>query len=523
LKTPSLRAMRVWILALLLCGCAGLPTGIDRTFTAALAPPPGSELADVARDAHVLAGKSGFRPLPQSNFALDARLELIRRAQSSLDLQYYLVGNDSTGLSVLRGLRDAAQRGVRVRLLIDDMYTLDMDDLLLGLAAYPNVEVRLFNPFTYGRNSSALRLWGFATDFSRLNHRMHNKLFIADGAVAIAGGRNLADEYFFRSNAANFIDFDLAIIGTLVPELSGYFDAYWNSEFAYPIQSIADNGLDAEHRRASFDHLTETVPPSRNALPRASDKDLLGLPTLGAELDGHAYHFIAADARAFADAPAKARGSGDPPPVTLHSKFVEQMSQAQSEVVLFSPYFIPGEDGLERMRHARSRGVAVRIVTNAMAASDEPLVSLDYGHYRTDMLRMGVQLFEISSARLRRDQRVRGVLGSTHGRLHAKLAFVDRQLLLVGSLNFDPRSRLTNTEIGMSVRSAELVRQVMSLYDYASEADVYEVHLTPDGSNVQWVGRNEDGEERYQSEPESSAWQRMRLFLLSLFVPEDML
>jgi cardiolipin synthase C len=521
--TSPLRALLALCLSILIAGCASLPAGVERPASSALPAPADAPLATVARDAGIPPEKSGFRPLPQANFALDARLELIQRAQSSLDLQYYLIGNDSTGHSVLRALRDAALRGVRVRLLVDDLYTGDIDDLLLGLAAHPNVQVRLFNPFAYGRNAPVLRLWHFMADFRRLNHRMHNKLFIADGAVAIAGGRNLADEYFFRNREANFVDFDLAMVGAIVPRLEGFFDSYWNSDLVYPVQALADNRLDDAERRAAFDRLTEPEPSTPNALPPPTSLDMLQLPTLGAELGAHRYHFIAADARAYADPPAKASAQAENLPPTLHSKFVELLHEARSEVVLFSPYFIPGKEGLERMRLAREHGIAVRIVTNAMAASDEPLVNLGYDRYRADMLRMGVQLFEMSSARLKRDQRVRGVLGSSSGRLHAKLGFIDREMLLVGSMNLDPRSSRTNTEIGIAVRSPELVRQVMRVFSLEEATGVYEVQLAPDGNKVQWVGRNDDGEERYEEEPESRFWQRIRLFFLSLLVPEDML
>ena len=183
-------------------------------------------------------GLSAVRPLPQANFALDARLELIRRAQASLDVQTYQLGNDKTGRLILRELRDAARRGVRVRLLLDDFYTAGLDPLLLALAAEPKAQVRLFNPFANGREHMATRWLDFFTDFRRLNHRMHNKLFIADGAIAIAGGRNLADEYFLRSELANFIDFELLMAGPVVPESARIFDSYWNSDVVYPLQRV---------------------------------------------------------------------------------------------------------------------------------------------------------------------------------------------------------------------------------------------------------------------------------------------
>ena len=188
-------------------------------------------------------GRSGIQPLLMSAAALQARLSLIQQAQVGLDLQTYLLGDDATGHQLVRAVRDAAARGVRVRLLVDDLYTTGLTDLLLGLAAHPNVELRLYNPFPAGRDSALLRLAALLGDFGRLNRRMHNKLFIADARAAIVGGRNLADAYFMRSDEGNFIDFDLLCVGQVVLELSGHFDTFWNSEFAVPLQALADNTL----------------------------------------------------------------------------------------------------------------------------------------------------------------------------------------------------------------------------------------------------------------------------------------
>ncbi len=245
-------------LLILLAGCAGLPAQSGRVSSTAIPVAADTELGAVALQAFATASayasepelvqasfrsavsaRSGFLPIPQPSVALDARLTLIRRAQSSLDLQYYLVGDDIIGRLLLRELRDAAGRGVRVRLLIDDFYTAGMDALLLGLASYPNIEVRLFNPFVTARGSMAGRLLSMAFDFDRLNHRMHNKLFLADGAMAIVGGRNMADGYYLPPDM--FIDFDALAVGPVVPQLQSIFDHYWNSQPAYDIAAVASS------------------------------------------------------------------------------------------------------------------------------------------------------------------------------------------------------------------------------------------------------------------------------------------
>jgi len=494
----------------LLAGCASLPGTVERPPSTTRIARPGAPLAAMTSAMNIPSGQSAVRPLVFPDLALDARLDLMRRAQVSLDLQSYLIGNDSIGRMVLRELRNAAARGVRVRLLLDDLYAEGMDDLLLGLAAQPGVEVRLFNPFAYGRDSSLARLWHLMTDLGRLNHRMHNKLFIADGLVAVAGGRNLADEYFMQGRDANFIDFDLQMTGAVVESLNRIFNDYWSSERVYPLHAVADNGLGADERRELFERMTaryQAPPLKPGPQPPARDPG-----------------FFIAPAGVVADKPTKDLAAGyGPAPDTVMSGFVRVLSEARSEVFVVSPYFIPGKFGLDTMRKMRDAGIEVRVVTNAFGASDEPLVSIGYERYRLQMLRMGVRVFEVTSARLKRDTLLRNALGSTAGRLHAKMAFVDRKTFLVGSMNLDARSAFTNTEMGIVVRSPELAQTLFAMYQVDAAVGVYEVRLKGDGQGVEWVGADLEREERLDADPESSWLHRLRLFLLGLLVPEDLL
>ncbi|HEX6722364.1 MAG TPA: phospholipase D-like domain-containing protein, partial [Burkholderiaceae bacterium] len=248
----------------LLAGCAGLPRDVQRPPSQAIAASPDTDLGRIALASAPDRTRSGFRLLSWSAQSLAARIELIRRAQVSLDVQYYVIHDDETGRHVLRALRDAAERGVRVRLLVDDLYTAGTDPLLLGLAAYPNVEVRLFNPFPMGRDSLSARLTLSLFDLGRVNHRMHNKLLVADGAMAVAGGRNIGNEYFMVSGLANYIDLDAFAVGPIVAKLAALFDQYWNSDVVFPVRSIAvPDGTDAE-QRARFEALTD---PARGMPP----------------------------------------------------------------------------------------------------------------------------------------------------------------------------------------------------------------------------------------------------------------
>jgi cardiolipin synthase C len=517
------RALLATLLAALLTGCAGALPPVERKPSTAIAAPADSPLARVARDAKIRAGESGVWPLLQAGYALDARLAMIENARSSLDLQYYLVADDSVGRPILRALRDAAARGVRVRLLIDDLDTVDLDRLLLGLAATPNVEVRLFNPLVTSRDSSLRRLLAVGLDFKRLNHRMHNKLFIADGAMAIVGGRNLADEYFFRGAAANFIDFDVMLVGTVVRDLGGWFDLYWNSTAVYPVQAIAQAAgrtlLADEAARAVFDEATRA--DTRPDVPMAPD--FFGAPAFSTGLAQRSLKFLAAPIIAYADSPDKIEPATHSIAVddTLTHRFLLQLSDTRSEALLFSPYFIPGQEALERIARLRAAGVNVRIVTNSLAVSDVPLVSVGLQRYQTELLKMGVDLYQLSSKRLKRDSTIRGLLGTSTGRLHAKLAVIDRRNVMVGSMNLDPRSASINTEIGVRIASPELATMVLGAFKVDTFEGVYQVKLSPDGRGVRWVTADEDSPEEFEVDPDTSLWLRWRLMLISLFVPES--
>ena len=264
-----------WLLvSVFLSACGTLPTQVDRPYSSAQQPSAESPLVRIAQDSSPEPTMTGFRLMPLGFYSLDARIQLTRRARHSLDVQYYLIQDDRTGRLLMRNLRDAALRGVRVRLLVDDLYTAGGDPMFRGLAAFSNVEVRLFNPFCCGRESIASKYAASLSDFRRLNHRMHNKLFIADGAVAIMGGRNIADEYFARSATANFVDMDVMMVGPVVRQLAGIFDVYWNSPQAYSVEAILRESADREEAQRNFDHLVDdgeqmmSVDPAAVRYPR---------------------------------------------------------------------------------------------------------------------------------------------------------------------------------------------------------------------------------------------------------------
>jgi putative cardiolipin synthase len=538
-----------------LAGCAGLPEQVQRVPSRALPAATDTALGRIAKDSSFDAEHSGFRLMPTGQFALQARLELARRAERTLDVQYYQIHDDATGRYLFRTLRDAALRGVRVRLLLDDLYTAGEDPVLLGLNAYPNVEVRLFNPFPTGRQSLLTRFAANVGEFKRVNRRMHNKLFVADGVMAVAGGRNIADEYFMVSAGANFVDLDLLVIGAILPRLSALFDEYWNSRHVYPLTSIVASDQSPQALQQQFEDLTAwailpvTPDPElpgeawvqagsgatavKVPLPEPEPpppNDVLGYSPVVNELNSGKLGMIWANARAYADSPDKAGGRVSTyatVPIddvdSVRYNVIEMVRRARSEVVITSPYLIPGVEGIETFTAAVQRyGVKFTLVTNSLAATDEPVVHTGYRRYRPEMLKLGMNLYELSPVRVSRSLRL-GRFSTSIGRLHAKSAVVDGERVFIGSMNFDPRSDQHNTEMGLFIESPTLAQQVLKLIDVIKSQGAYNVRLAPNGTDLQWVITGAGGKEELVEEPETDVWTRIMLEILSVIAPEDLL
>lgn len=515
----------VAVVLVLLGGCASRMPVIDRAAIASEAIParPDTELARIVAASTPEGAHSGFRLMPLGSFSLDTRIQLVRRAQVSLDVQYYHLEGDETGRWLLRALREAADRGVRVRLLIDDFYTSGHDDLFLAFAAIPNVQVRVFNPFCCARGSGqTVRFLACIGDWGRVNHRMHNKLFIADGVAAVFGGRNIANEYFLRGESDNFIDLDALVVGKLVEPMAALFDRYWNSDPVYPYEAVGHTQLDPPALRAYFDRVTgpdQTAPP-----PLLPPNDILGYGPIRDELEDGKLGLVWGAGHVFADHPDKPfNGSvgGELLETSVTYNVMDAVRKAQREVTASSPYFVPGARGMETIRLLRERGVRFSVLTNSLGATDEPLVHLGYSRYRVDMLRLGAELYELSNQRVKRNNRLFH-FGSSLGRLHAKLVIIDRRQSFIGSMNLDPRSATINTEIGAVIDSPQLARELQRVIDLDRLQSAYRVRLRPDGA-LEWLGMDEDGDMILEREPEASLWLKLRNWLLSPLVPEELL
>jgi putative cardiolipin synthase len=522
IRIVFVRLLLAFMLAATLGACGSLPAQPPRTSEQASIPDPATALARVAYASTPLDGHSGFRLMPLGVYSLDARIQLALRAQRSLVLQYYQIENDDVGRLLLSTVRDAARRGVHVRILVDDLYTAKSQHLLLALSNTPNVAVRLFNPFCCGRDGFLTRFAASPLDVVRLNHRMHNKLFIADGVMAVVGGRNIANEYFVLGEAQNFIDMDALIVGKVVPQLESTFYAFWNSAQVWAIGDVVAAKAEDAAPGADFDVLVGASRPLAKLMLPATD--ILGYGPIGQELDNGQMGLIWGHAVSIADPPSKptTMTAEEAIATSVTMTIWEMMRDANHQVDLSSPYLVPGDRGVRAIKAMTERNVKVTLLTNSLAANDEPLVHTGYARYREKLLRSGAQLYELSPKRTRASMRFDD-FGKSFGRLHAKSVAIDRSRVYLGSMNLDPRSATQNTEMGVVVDSPALADELLRIFNISRLQNSYKVQLADDGVTLRWSTREGPNEVVYSSEPEASLMQKLYYLITSPFMPESLL
>ncbi|WP_030541324.1 phospholipase D family protein [Sphingobium sp. DC-2] len=461
---------------------------------------------------------SGVHILTEGREAFAARVLLARAATRTLDVQYYIWHPDLSGTLMLEAMLAAAERGVRVRMLLDDNGVAGLDGDLAALARHPNVEIRLFNPFVI-RRPKAL---GYLADFGRLNRRMHNKSFTADNQATIIGGRNIGDEYFAARDQGLFSDLDVLAVGPVVDEVSQDFDRYWASDSAYPAErilaAIPTAEPDAIHRRAS---LLERDPAARAYL-----EAVRALPFVEQILAG-SLPFEWSAIRMVSDDPAKGLGRAGDDKLLVHV-LQDAVGTPTRELRLVSGYFVPTAAGVDVFGGLAREGRDVAIFTNAFEATDVWIVHAGYAHRRRALLEQGVRLFEMRGERASEGRRKlittgsgsgsRGkdgpVLRSAGSTLHSKTFAVDRTRLFIGSFNFDPRSMHLNTELGFLIDSPTMAAAVARAFDDAIPMRAYEVVIGEDG-HLRWIERGDVGRIVHEVEPGTTRWQRGGLWLLS--------
>ena len=491
---------------------------------------------------------SGFNLLDSVGAAFGSRLAMIDGAQRTLDLQYYAIHADSSTEILLQRLRDAARRGVRVRILLDDFNTVGDDAQVLRLAFEPNVEIRLFNPLPGSRSSLIGRVVTSLKDMPRMQKRMHNKLFIADNAIGITGGRNLGDAYFGGDGKSNFIDLEVLAMGRVVRDMSTSFDRFWNDELAYPVQTLVSKKELEELRKPPAEKASDPSKATPGPAPAAS----MPAPTLTsailppestpppagatqAPMDLRTVPLTWAPSLVMVDEPGKI-GPGDDEAdagETVVDGLLNLMLQARQDVLIVSPYFVPGQATMEQFRQLRAKGVRVRVLTNSLASNDAPAAHAGYARYRKDLLALGIEVYEMRATQ----EGTVGGMGSTRGfgsgagggsksgssraSLHSKAVVIDNRLLVVGSMNLDLRSQRKNSEVALVIRSAALSQLAARLVEATFAQGAYRLEM--DKGELVWRAPPGAAFKDAHSEPDASTKLRLLVRLIGPFAPDEML
>jgi len=501
-------------LLFLLSGCsASVNWNFPRTVSTAFAQPQTTTLGGLFQEvADQQPGLSGFSVVREGERAFVGRLAMADLAEKSLDAQYYIWDGDITGQILADRLIRAADRGVRVRVLIDDHYLTEVRDFrLAALDAHPNIEVRFFNPVTNRgwRTVSSFR------EFGRVNHRMHNKLLVVDNAVAIVGGRNIGDVYFGVQADHDYRDLDVLTAGPIVRELSAAFDLFWNSEWAIPVGAAVDTVPTEQEVQALRSELETKVAAAGYPYPiYESVKDLHG------RLVQIRDSFIWAPGHVLVENPSRvsdAIATG-----VIATALAQRVREVQHEVLIESPYFVLGETTIEKVRHLTARGVKVRALTNSALSHDVLPALAGYVNRRKELLRAGMELYELRpDSNMKRQWSV--LAGSAKAGLHAKTLVFDRQSVFIGSFNLDPRSATLNTEMGVMIDSAEIANEVAELMDEGVAAgSAY--HVTLDENNdLLWTTEENGQTVEYRTDPGTSAWHRFVIGVVGLLPIEGQL
>lgn len=495
----------------MLMGCSALPDLPAHPFSGHLSDTHDTRLGRAVQVADMRDGRSGWMALSNPLEAFAARMLLARAAERGLDIQYYIWRADTTGMLLLEELMRAADRGVQVRLLLDDNGIDGMDPLLLQVDAHPRVEIRLFNPYP-DRGFKAL---GYLRDFARLNRRMHNKALIADAQAAIVGGRNIGDSYFGADPRLDFVDLDVLSAGPVTREMARSFDAYWNSPLAYPIAALVDADV------ASGNTFATRLAEVRASPSTARYEQAVRETPLVDQLAAGTLELEWSPVRLVADPPGKAEGSANATS-WLVNDLTTGLGRATRQADLISPYFVPGEQGTSALARYVQDEVKLRIVTNSLAATDVAAVHAGYAHRRKALLQAGVQLYELKSTPDVANQAPWRLMGSSAASLHGKTMSVDAQHTFVGSFNIDPRSIRWNTEMGVVIDSRALAESVSGSLDRWLPKNAFELRLG-EGQRIEWVERTDAGEVVHHSEPHANLWRRFMAALLSLLPIEWLL
>ena len=462
--------------------------------------------------------KSGFYLLSDNTDAFIARFALATMAEKTLDIQYYIIHNDASGQYLYYAILSAANRGVRVRILVDDINLSGRDHRLKMFSQHENIEIRIFNPLV---NRDWFRNLELIVNLNRAGRRMHNKAFIADNSVAIIGGRNIGDEYFDARTNLNFVDLDMLSVGPIVKDISNSFVDYWDSHWATPIEKLS-KGKVIRKQLISIQHkLKDKWLRIKNTAYFKSIQNA----DLTQDIIQKKIPFIWADAQLFYDCPNKISSQGTEPIVHFGPQVMSYFEQAKNELLLASPYFVPGINNTLWFSDKSKQGVRIKVLTNSLSSTDVIAVHAGYQKYRNQLLEHNIALFELKpTANISLFRKNKLSRHYSHTSLHAKYMIIDQQYVFIGSANLDPRSNRLNTEIGIMVNSTALAAQASEIFKRTTSAkNCYRLKLTGKDRKLAWLTKEEGQEKTVFTEPGVGILKRLAVFLISLLPIENLL
>lgn len=464
-------------------------------------------------------GQSGFRILTTGSESLDMRLALIRAAEKTIDLQYYAIHDDVTSNLLLEAILRAAARGVRVRFLIDNITMHDIGDSLSVLDHNKNIDIRVFNPLTTRDQPLLAKIVTPIVDMEQATKRMHNKALISDNQMAILGGRNLGDEYFDANADVGFKDLDILAAGPITDKISHSFDQYWNGKESFPIATINYPATDPK----ALDKIKIKLKENWDKHLQTADGKRMLESRLAERLKDADVKLTWARVELAADDPVKINKPEEHVVSKPLNRMVNLVDQGRSEFIVVSPYFVPRQVGVDWLSSLVKRGMRVRVLTNSLASTDVVAVHTGYRRYRRDVVRNGIELYEMKAIDNKRPkQRLFGASAPATASLHSKVYVVDRKDVIIGSFNFDPRSIELNTELALIIHSPDLAAQVLQMFNDSISADSsYKVSL--DDRLLTWQTKEKGKAKYYHREPKAGLWRRVQLLFISLLPIENQL
>jgi len=500
----------ILVFAGLLAGCATVSFDQPKSYSTAITNSGNTTLGRaVAKWSALHEEMSGFYPLNRGMDALGVRLRLAEIAEKTIDLQYFLMKNDTAGAVMVNALLKSADRGVRVRFLLDDIFTTVPDRSFLLMNQHPNIEIRIFNPLS----RSGIWTFNFIGQFSQANRRMHNKSFTVDNSISVVGGRNIADEYFQLKKDSVFVDFDVLAMGPIASEISISFDQYWNHSRAVPISYFSKQRKKEDLQTVRADIAAELNDIYETVYRKALKSQLLQ------DLIADRRPMFVGPAWVLADNPDKLIHKIDEAHMKLAKDLREVVRRAETEIIFISPYYVPGERGVQLIRDLVAKGVRVVILTNSLASNNHVPVHSAYARYRRDVIKAGAELYEI------RANAAREFAGDEEGAevltLHTKAFLIDRRYMFVGSLNMDPRSIEINAEMGLLIDSEPMVRTLTQGVDELLPTLTYRV-IANDKGGLEWHTRIDKKEVIETKEPLTNWWLRFKAWFMKI-APESQL